>query len=141
TPTASSCRAFGSALRGRPNARSAPAAGPKSRSGSRRARRKSRTGGRQQRASRAAEPRSGDSFPKTESGFVGRGLMLQRFSSTTARALSPAASALAISLAAALILSQPAFAQASPFLTGATALESNILAWLTPIAVILVMVL
>ena len=34
-----------------------------------------------------------------------------------------------------------AFAQASPFLTGATALESNILAWLTPIAVILVMVL
>lgn len=33
------------------------------------------------------------------------------------------------------------WAQASPFLTGATALESNILAWLTPIAVILVMVL
>jgi type IV secretion system protein VirB2 len=34
-----------------------------------------------------------------------------------------------------------AFAQASPFLTGATALQSNILAWLTPIAVILVMAL
>lgn len=34
-----------------------------------------------------------------------------------------------------------AAAQASPFLTGATALESNILAWLTPIAIILVMVL
>lgn len=34
-----------------------------------------------------------------------------------------------------------AAAQSSPFLTGATALESNILAWLTPIAVILVMVL
>jgi type IV secretion system protein VirB2 len=34
-----------------------------------------------------------------------------------------------------------AFAQTSPFLTGATALQSNILAWLTPIAVILVMVL
>lgn len=32
-----------------------------------------------------------------------------------------------------------AFAQSSPFLTGATALQSNILAWLTPIAVILVM--
>src|SRR5579872_148753 len=32
-------------------------------------------------------------------------------------------------------------AQASPFLTGATALQSNILAWLTPIAIILVMVL
>lgn len=35
-----------------------------------------------------------------------------------------------------------AFAQAtSPFLTGATALQTNILAWLTPVAVILVMVL
>jgi len=34
-----------------------------------------------------------------------------------------------------------AAAQASPFLTGATALQSNLLAWLTPIAVILVMVL
>jgi type IV secretion system protein VirB2 len=33
------------------------------------------------------------------------------------------------------------FAQSSPFMTGATALESNILAWLTPIAIILVMVL
>src|SRR5450432_2447308 len=29
----------------------------------------------------------------------------------------------------------------SPFLTGATALQSNILAWLTPIAIILIMVL
>jgi type IV secretion system protein VirB2 len=36
----------------------------------------------------------------------------------------------------------PALAQASsPFMTGATALQSNILAWLTPVAVILVMVL
>jgi type IV secretion system protein VirB2 len=34
-----------------------------------------------------------------------------------------------------------AFAQASPFLTGATSLQSNILAWATPVAVILVMVL
>ncbi len=33
------------------------------------------------------------------------------------------------------------FAQASPFLTGVTSLEQNILAWLTPIAIILVMVL
>jgi type IV secretion system protein VirB2 len=32
-------------------------------------------------------------------------------------------------------------AQDSPFLTGATALETNILAWLTPIAIILIMVL
>jgi type IV secretion system protein VirB2 len=34
-----------------------------------------------------------------------------------------------------------AFAQTSPFMTGATALQTNILAWLTPVAVILVMVL
>jgi len=34
-----------------------------------------------------------------------------------------------------------AFAQASPFLTGANALQTNILAWLTPIAIILIMVL
>lgn len=67
--------------------------------------------------------------------------MLQRISRTAGCAVSPAAVALAFSLAA-LIVSQPALAQAtSPFLTGATALESNILAWLTPIAIILVMVL
>ena len=40
-----------------------------------------------------------------------------------------------------ITFSVPAFAQTSPFLTGATALEANILAWLTPIAIILVMVL
>lgn len=34
-----------------------------------------------------------------------------------------------------------ALAQASPFMTGATALQTNLLAWLTPIAIILVMVL
>jgi len=34
-----------------------------------------------------------------------------------------------------------AMAQASPFLTGATALQTNILSWLTPIAIILIMVL
>ena len=41
------------------------------------------------------------------------------------------------------ILSVPglALAQASPFLTGATSLQTNILAWLTPVAIILVMVL
>jgi len=32
-------------------------------------------------------------------------------------------------------------AQSSPFRTGATALQTNIVAWLTPIAIILVMVL
>ena len=41
-----------------------------------------------------------------------------------------------------LLVPDLAFAQTtSPFLTGATALQSNILAWLTPIAIILVMVL
>ena len=34
-----------------------------------------------------------------------------------------------------------ALAQASPFMTGASSLQTNILAWLTPIAIILVMVL
>ncbi len=47
----------------------------------------------------------------------------------------------AASLLLALLLPAIVTAQASPFLTGATALQNNILAWLTPIAVILVMVL
>ena len=67
--------------------------------------------------------------------------MLHQTAPTTARAFSPVAVTLALSLVAAIVLSQPAFAQTSPFLTGATALETNILAWLTPIAIILVMVL
>lgn len=41
----------------------------------------------------------------------------------------------------ALFSPELAVAQASPFLTGATSLQTNILAWLTPVAVILVMVL
>ena len=44
----------------------------------------------------------------------------------------------------ALLLCVPVIAvgqAASPFMTGATALQTNILAWLTPIAIILVMVL
>jgi len=43
----------------------------------------------------------------------------------------------------ALLLGLPiaALAQSSPFMTGATALQTNILAWLTPIAIILVMAL
>jgi type IV secretion system protein VirB2 len=36
---------------------------------------------------------------------------------------------------------EAALAQTSPFLTGATSLQTNILAWATPIAVILVMAL
>jgi type IV secretion system protein VirB2 len=47
----------------------------------------------------------------------------------------------AAALAAFLWLPGLAFAQASPFMTGATALQTNILAWLTPVAIILVMVL
>jgi type IV secretion system protein VirB2 len=50
------------------------------------------------------------------------------------------AQAQALALAA-FMLPVVAAAQTSPFLTGATALQSNILAWLTPIAVILVMAL
>jgi type IV secretion system protein VirB2 len=44
---------------------------------------------------------------------------------------------------AVLLLGAPdlAMAQASPFLTGATSLQTNLLAWLTPVAIILVMVL
>ena len=42
---------------------------------------------------------------------------------------------------ATLALPALASAQASPFMTGATALQTNILAWLTPVAVILVMAL
>ena len=67
--------------------------------------------------------------------------MLHRIARSVASAGPRAGVVRAFSLAVALIVSQPAFAQASPFLTGATALESNILAWLTPIAIILVMVL
>jgi type IV secretion system protein VirB2 len=42
-----------------------------------------------------------------------------------------------------LVMGSPdlAMAQASPFMTGATALQTNLLAWLTPVAIILVMVL
>jgi len=46
---------------------------------------------------------------------------------------------------AAIVAGAPGLALAqsssSPFLTGATALQSNIFAWLTPVAIILVMVL
>jgi len=43
--------------------------------------------------------------------------------------------------AAIMLLPGMALGQASPFMTGATALQTNILAWLTPVAIILVMVL
>jgi type IV secretion system protein VirB2 len=43
--------------------------------------------------------------------------------------------------AALLVMPATCLAQESPFLTGATALQTNILAWMTPVAIILVMVL
>lgn len=50
-----------------------------------------------------------------------------------------------LALAAALVALTGApdlvLAQASPFMTGVSALQTNILAWLTPVAIILVMVL
>ena len=62
--------------------------------------------------------------------------------------MSHRASSLACQMSACLIVLSilavpaPAFAQAaSPFMTGASSLETNILAWLTPVAIILVMVL
>jgi type IV secretion system protein VirB2 len=44
-------------------------------------------------------------------------------------------------LALAFCAPELAMAQASPFMTGASSLQTNILAWLTPVAIILVMVL
>lgn len=48
-----------------------------------------------------------------------------------------------VAVSAALVLGVPGLvqAQASPFLTGVTSLQENILEWLTPVAIILVMVL
>lgn len=56
---------------------------------------------------------------------------------------SPAGRRVTVLTPAVALLLHPllAGAQSSPFMTGATALQSNILAWLTPIAVILVMAL
>jgi type IV secretion system protein VirB2 len=47
----------------------------------------------------------------------------------------------ALLVAIALCAPDLALAQASPFMTGASAIQTNILAWLTPIAIILIMVL
>lgn len=48
---------------------------------------------------------------------------------------------LAVLLMATTCIPELALAQASPFLTGASSLQTNLLAWLTPIAIILIMVL
>ncbi|HEX4151880.1 MAG TPA: TrbC/VirB2 family protein [Steroidobacteraceae bacterium] len=47
----------------------------------------------------------------------------------------------ALVLLCAVLAPELTWAQTSPFMTGATALQTNILAWLTPVAVILIMVL
>jgi type IV secretion system protein VirB2 len=60
-----------------------------------------------------------------------------RLASTAATRSIPLLLALSLSW----LMPDLAFAQASPFMTGATALQTNILAWLTPVAIILVMVL
>jgi len=49
--------------------------------------------------------------------------------------------ALAAALVALICAPDLALAQASPFMTGESSLQTNILAWLTPVAIILVMVL
>jgi type IV secretion system protein VirB2 len=49
--------------------------------------------------------------------------------------------AIATALVAMICTPDLALAQASPFMTGASSLQTNILAWLTPVAIILVMVL
>ncbi len=56
---------------------------------------------------------------------------------------TPGLALLALSAALVAVLCAPdlALAQASPFMTGASSLQTNILAWLTPVAIILVMVL
>ena len=53
----------------------------------------------------------------------------------------PAHLVLAALLVVMICAPELALAQASPFLTGASSLQTNILAWLTPVAIILVMVL
>src|SRR5271157_3458962 len=54
---------------------------------------------------------------------------------------SPCVPLAALALALAIGAPDLAIAQASPFMTGASSLQTNILAWLTPVAIILVMVL
>jgi type IV secretion system protein VirB2 len=59
----------------------------------------------------------------------------------TSRFGSPCVVLAALALALAIGAPDLALAQASPFMTGASSLQTNILAWLTPVAIILVMVL
>ena len=60
------------------------------------------------------------------------------FTRVSVKGLAIVLTVTALSLLPELALAQSA---TSPFMTGATALQTNILAWLTPVAIILVMVL
>jgi hypothetical protein len=53
----------------------------------------------------------------------------------------PRSALLVLLIACWYLMPESALAQTSPFMTGATSLQTNILAWLTPVAIILVMVL
>src|ERR1700687_1203195 len=78
----------------------------------------------------------------SQQGFRGRRVMFVNKANRLHRLRSRGRRSVVVTLQLpALILPGLAAAQASPFLTGATALQNNILAWLTPIAVILIMVL
>ncbi|HTV80787.1 MAG TPA: TrbC/VirB2 family protein [Steroidobacteraceae bacterium] len=57
------------------------------------------------------------------------------------RPLSRSARCLHWVAASSLAVPSLCLAQESPFLTGANALQSNILAWMTPVAIIMVMIL
>ena len=69
-----------------------------------------------------------------------RQMLNRAMGSSTAMPLDPVRIRMVGALAAGA-LPQMALAQASPFMTGVTSLQTNILAWLTPIAIILIMVL
>lgn len=66
--------------------------------------------------------------------------MRHMHSNSLKTALHPAALCAVLCLAM-MVVPELAMAQASPFQTGANSLQTNILAWATPIAIILVMVL
>jgi type IV secretion system protein VirB2 len=75
-------------------------------------------------------------------GYVPKAIRRGDVTVTNIRHASWSRCVVAVLLCAMLLMApEITFAQESPFLTGAESLQSNILAWATPIAVILVMVL
>jgi type IV secretory pathway VirB2 component (pilin) len=67
--------------------------------------------------------------------------MIRSFASTFSSPGSQRALMWVVLGAGLALLPAPAFAQASPFLTGANSLVTNVLAWLTPIAILVLMAL